>query len=537
MGLPVGHVFVARGDITRFACDWWLLPSGTDTRGCRGDVSKEWLDDERVAAAVSRPEWRAEAPSATSRAAVVVAATADAPGIIAVHTGEAGTEDPAWFADALLAASKLVDRRKGHLGRRPIPLLALPLVGTGRGGAGERRAGVLEALLERAQEVAESGIDVVLVLANRQAYSAAQRLRVAREELWRRVLDGDEMNVANDLARHARSGKLVPFLGAGVSAGAGLPNWEGLLARLSTEAGLRQEGEIKELSRMDPRDSARVIQQRLGGSNGTLDAHLRATFSDARRGSLTHALVGSLPIREAATTNYDRLFECSWGAAVAGPNTDACRAVTILPREDASDAERWLLKLHGDVDDTDPNRKLVLSRDDYQRFERQGGAIASVLQAVLLTRHVLIIGYGLRDETFHRIAHEVREIGASDAAAAMTYRPTGNRQLGTALLAHSPGLFGEVWNEDLRLVDMSAGSDDIPAAARRQDVLLDRIGALAAPIETYVLGAGWGELTSHGADEELKTALDGLRDVTGLDAPLRRAVDQVLERFGRDEQD
>jgi hypothetical protein len=284
---------------------------------------------------------------------------------------------------------------------------------------------------------------------------------------------------------------------------------------------------------MDPRDAARVIQRRLGGPGGKLDALLRAEFKTAQRASLTHALVGSLPIREAATTNYDRLFENAWGAAVAGPHPDAGNAITVLPRTDASKAGHWLVKLHGDVDDDDPSRALVLSRDDYARFEQHGGAIAGVLQAMLLTRHLLIVGYGLRDETFHRIAHGVREVGASQVTKALADAP--QRQLGTALLVRPLELFAEVWSEELNLVDLSAGSDDVSVGARRQDIFLDRLAALAAPVESYVLGAGWGELSSHGADDQLRKVLETLAHIRGLDAPLQRAVDEVLERFGRSE--
>ncbi len=40
------------------------------------------------------------------------------------------------------------------------------------------------------------------------------------------------------LAQHARDGDLVLFLGAGVSMGCGLPNWDGLLNALATQVGI-----------------------------------------------------------------------------------------------------------------------------------------------------------------------------------------------------------------------------------------------------------------------------------------------------------
>lgn len=160
--------------------------------------------------------------------------------------------------------------------------------------------------------------------------------------------------------------------------------------------------------------------------------------------------------------------------------------------------------------------------------------MAGVLQAMLLTRHLLIVGYGLRDETFHRIAHEVRDVRASPVQTAMTISGGAGQQLGTALLVTPPVLRHDVWKSDLKIVDLSrGGSADRAMAARRQDLLLNLVGSLAAPVESYVLGPGWQELSDHGADAELRTALQVLTKLAPrLDEPMQRAVHEVLRRFG-----
>lgn len=139
----------------------------------------------------------------------------------------------------------------------------------------------------------------------------------------------------------ARAGKLVPFIGAGVSVAAGLPTWTGLLGALADEAGLAESGGLATLEKMDARDAANALQLKLGSG---LDTYLRKRFGQRGPSSLTHALIASLPIAEAATTHYDRLFEQAWEAACGA-------APTMLPTDDASQAARWLLKLHGSVDD------------------------------------------------------------------------------------------------------------------------------------------------------------------------------------------
>jgi hypothetical protein len=519
-----GHVFVVRGDATAVACDWRIVTSGT-RYGVAGDVGAHWLKDERVAARVNSPGWPDEAPNADRRAVVIAPprpAPNGRPGVLAVHTGAEGTEAPSWFAEALTAAAAAIPGdAPRHLPQRALPLLVTPLLGTGAGGAGGRRTGVLEALLEAAERVAADGWDVVLVVTDAQTFSAAQRVRAERAR-W--DLNEGENAVAEELAAHARADKLVPFVGAGASAAAGLPGWRELLEHLAEEVGIDAEPERKLLEAMDPRDAARLLERRLRARNPsrTLDAALRTIFGRPRRPSLVHCLLGSLPIREAATTNYDRLFEPAWHAASGAP-------VTTLPRDHGQLASRWLLKLHGDIDGDTP---LILSRDQYLRFEQRGSAIAGVLHAMLLTRHLLIVGYGLSDETFHRIAYDVREVLRSSIQETVARASVGQR-LGTALLATPLDLTKEIWSEDLQLVDLTRTGAPFADAARRQEILLDRVAHLAAPLEAYVLGDGWQELTTRRADTELRESLGRLGSIRGLDAALQRSVDEVLERFGR----
>ena len=113
--------------------------------------------------------------------------------------------------------------------------------------------------------------------------------------------------------------------------------------------------------------------------------------------SLMHQLLASWPVREAVTTNYDTCFEQAW--------IDAGREHVVLPKVSAQGAEAWLLKLHGSIDD---RSRIVLSREDYLRFEGEGVALAGMVQAMLLTRRMLFVGYSLSDDNFHRLVHQRR---------------------------------------------------------------------------------------------------------------------------------
>ena len=64
-------------------------------------------------------------------------------------------------------------------------------------------------------------------------------------------------------AAEARAGRLVFFIGAGVSRDAGLPDWHGLLDAL--HRGEISEKEKSTLSDLDPRDRATLIELAIGG--------------------------------------------------------------------------------------------------------------------------------------------------------------------------------------------------------------------------------------------------------------------------------
>jgi hypothetical protein len=304
--------------------------------------------------------------------------------------------------------------------------------------------------------------DVVLVLNDPASYAAVQqaRLRYGDQRLWGSLSD-TQREVVQDLAAEAAAGRLVLFMGAGTSIGAGLPSWRGLLSQLAGEADLTDEVDVTQLGQLDPRDAAAVIEGRLRRQGKRLTDAIMERFH-ATHVSLVHQLLASLPAREALTTNYDTLFERAW--------QDAGRKPAVLPKSGTARGHEWLLKLHGSIDDP---KRLVLSRADYLRFEGEGAALAGMVHAMLLTRHLLFVGYSMSDDNFHRIVHQVRAIvqGTGDG-------PT--HEFGTVLTPDRPTLIDEVWKPELRLCSTSTSdSRDV----RRFAMMLDRLGA-----ETAALG-------------------------------------------------
>lgn len=175
-------------------------------------------------------------------------------------------------------------------------------------------------------QVKQLRVDVVMCMFDSDTYEAAQAERRTLAPDW--PLSKRLMSTGRRLARLATAGELVLFIGAGVSTGAGLPMWVGLIDKLATAVGIgvvppAAQGEVrtpereaqlarmaaarkKDFAKLNLLDQALLIEQRLslaGRSLGqTVAAMLLSPFH-----SVAHSLLAKLPVTEHITTNYDAL--------------------------------------------------------------------------------------------------------------------------------------------------------------------------------------------------------------------------------------
>ncbi len=147
---------------------------------------------------------------------------------------------------------------------------------------------------------------------------------------------------------------------------------------------------------------------------------------------------------------------------------------------------------------------IVLTRQDYLRYAERSAALAGIVQAMLITRHMLFVGFSLDDDNFHRIVDAVRRAlhGSSRDA------------LGSAVSLFANPLLEQLWGEDLswvHLCDKPAPDAQTPvsAAARTFEIFLDCLSFHAAA-PNYLLNPRFGALLSP--DEiALRDQLDPLR--------------------------
>ncbi|OMQ14225.1 SIR2 family protein, partial [Modestobacter sp. VKM Ac-2676] len=241
---------------------------------------------------------------------------------------------------------------------------------------------------------------------------------------------------------------------------------------------------------LPPQDAAALLARTLGRE--ALTGYVQQRFGPGCY-SLAHALIAGLPVREYVTTNYDPLVELA--------AADLGRPLRVLPFDEATAGDPWLLKLHGDAAHPD---SIVLTREQYLEFGDHRTALAGVLQSLLLTRHVLFVGTSMLDDDLIRIAHQVRRV---------LHRPgeSPRRRTGTVLSVQADPVRARLWEQDVETVAMGGGDVPTPEAARRLEVLLDLLGCLSSRPIGYLLDPAYRGLLDA-EEEELAEALGGVAE-------------------------
>jgi hypothetical protein len=512
-----GHFYVVDGDLTKLACDAWLLPTDRSF-----SITSSWCRILGMPSAdrLTETPWGASEFARRFR---------DIEGS-EVWLGKIGGQGTEGFVAAatqfVTKAAESCRERARRENRRP--LLAINQIGSGRGGGKFHKGEGLPAVMDAIQDLltAESiDADVVLVTWGETAKAAAQWYRSTNSwhsgRNWEFAHRSDHLHSeATRLAKILKTKKGSIFLGAGVSAGAGLPTWNDLLERVGASCAdpLRPE----DIARIgDPRDIAALLASRLAKENPPRP--LGSAMAEQLAGtkfSLQHSLLASLPCAEYITTNVDDLFEKA--CATNG------RSIDVAP-DIARDSQRWLLKLHGCVKKPET---MVFTRDSYLEMTRQGRALMGLVQAMLITRHMIFVGYSLRDEDFHELMYEVRSAFPDGKPA---------DKLGTVLSLIEDPLQAELWGDT---VDVIAFHPPLPAGATSQDraaaiasaipelqKFLDLVGMHATEASSFVLDRTYETMLT---DDE-KSFADAIHDLMSTHPAadgMWKDLRLILERFG-----
>ncbi|MHA5053041.1 SIR2 family protein [Streptomyces sp. SD15] len=197
-----------------------------------------------------------------------------------------------------------------------------------------------------------------------------------------------------ELAEQFGRGNGVLFVGAGLSKGAGLPDWQGLVRGLAEELpGCPSGADHRDIAAYYELEFGRNrLVQRIRDQLDTL--HLQPTH-------VHHALV-ELPVPLVVTTNFDDLIEMTYRAQ-RKPYNAVTRAV---------DAGFWssdrvqIVKIHGDLAHPE---SIVITSNDYEGITTDRPSLVRLLSATLQTRTVLFLGYSVTDPDLRILLTQLRQ--------------------------------------------------------------------------------------------------------------------------------
>jgi hypothetical protein len=219
------------------------------------------------------------------------------------------------------------------------------------------------------------------------------------------------MSAPLELRSLYRDGRLLPFVGAGVSASVewaadgGIsrgPSWEEIVNRAATELGFQ----VPQLIRARGTDLQILEYFKLKFSGHTrltnwLLKSMNPPDEAIRKSPIHNELAQMRACCIVYTTNFDDFIERSFGL-----HGRKYQAVAIEEHmRSASDATE-VIKFHGDWNHPD---RMVLTESDYERRMAFSEPMDLRLWSDLLNRSVLFLGYSFRDPNVAYLFRQVKE--------------------------------------------------------------------------------------------------------------------------------
>lgn len=191
------------------------------------------------------------------------------------------------------------------------------------------------------------------------------------------------------------------YIGAGVSVGAGLPSWEGLLRAMIefTESvsvlSSSKERDLKELATDSDKFLllAEEIKEILGPD---FFKFISLTFKEhAPPPGDLHKEIVKIPAKFTITTNYDNLLERAYAVVFSDiPNTYTFRDSSDIIYNLFND-RFFILKAHGDA--SKAHQGIILTEQDYRGILYKEPGYKSIVENLFASNSILFIGSSLSD--------------------------------------------------------------------------------------------------------------------------------------------
>lgn len=205
-----------------------------------------------------------------------------------------------------------------------------------------------------------------------------------------------------ELRTSIKDGNVILFVGAGISATLGLPNWSELISYISSELGyderiFKQYGDNLILA-----EFYKVNKGHIGELRSWMDTKWNIAQEDIKESAIYEAIV-KLNFPQIYTTNYDHCLETAFSAW----NKKFKRIINVDDFVNLNSDETQIIKFHGD---TISDNSIVLTESSY--FERLAfeSPLDIKLRADMLGKSILYIGYSLSDINIRFLIYKLDQL-------------------------------------------------------------------------------------------------------------------------------
>lgn len=204
----------------------------------------------------------------------------------------------------------------------------------------------------------------------------------------------DKLQYSNllQIKEASKQGRLVVFVGAGVSSNSGVPTWSQLINEMKSCCGIDNETDDLKIAQLYK------------------DARGDKEYMDKVKEILKHNKVSPNPIHKSIldlnpchiiTTNYDNLIEQEIEKEFK--QFDIIREDKDIPNMSYPNS---LIKMHGDFG----KNNIVLTESDYYNYERNFPLIRSFILSLFASKLVVFIGFSFSDLNLKMILNDLRSV-------------------------------------------------------------------------------------------------------------------------------
>lgn len=200
-----------------------------------------------------------------------------------------------------------------------------------------------------------------------------------------------------EFSKAVSEGYAAVFAGAGLSRASGYVNWEGLMRPLAEDIGLDVDKESDLIA-----IAQYFVNQRRNRAG--VEQHILNEFTREDSENENIRILTRLPISTYWTTNYDELIENA--LKTNNRKADVKRTQKSLA-VNIHDRDAIVYKMHGDV--REPS-DAVITKDDYETYERGRSLFRTALQSDLISKTFLFIGFSFDDPNLNYVLSQIRAL-------------------------------------------------------------------------------------------------------------------------------